>query len=133
MGFFSPKSKIHVTPGINAVLRTMGGPAKSTKEPGTFRTHSIHWLAFCLDMKLEEDMALEYLPIQRCVRQLALYSVHLPTDNSVLCRSIKAATIENYLLRVAKFCARSNPRDPRKLEQSHKASGRLTPSELEHV
>jgi hypothetical protein len=72
-------------------------------------------------MNLEEDMALEHLPIQRCVWQLALYLVHLATGNSVSCRCIKAATIEKYLRSVAKFCARSNPRDPRKLEQTQKA------------
>ena len=72
-------------------------------------------------MKLESDMALEYLPIQRCVWQLALYSVHLATGNSVSCRSTKAATIEKYIRSVAKFCARSNPRDPRKLDQTHKS------------
>ena len=76
-------------------------------------------------MKLESDMALEHLSIQRCVWQLALYSVHLATGNSVSCRSIKAATIEKYIRSVAKFCARSNPRDPRKLEQTHQ---RLAPA-----
>ncbi len=72
-------------------------------------------------MKLEGDMALEHLPIQRCVWQMALYTVHLATGHSVSCRSIKAATITKYLLSIAKFCARSNPRDPRKLEQTSKA------------
>jgi hypothetical protein len=66
-------------------------------------------------------MALEHLPIQHCVWQMALYTVHLATGNSVSCRSIKAATITKYLLSIAKFCARSNPRDPRKLEQTNKA------------
>jgi hypothetical protein len=98
----------------------MGGPAKTAKELGTFRTHCIHWFVFCMDMKLEGDMALEHLAIQRCNFQLALYTVHLATGNSVSCRSIKAATIEKYIRSVAKFCARSNPRDPRKLEQTHK-------------
>jgi hypothetical protein len=72
-------------------------------------------------MKLEGDMALEHLPIQCCVWQMALYTVHLATGNSVPCRSIKAATITKYLLSIAKFCARSNPRNPRKLEQTNKA------------
>jgi hypothetical protein len=52
---------------------------------------------------------------------MALYTVHLATGNSVPCRSIEAATITKYLLSIAKFCARSNPRDPRKLEQTNKA------------
>jgi hypothetical protein len=72
-------------------------------------------------MKLEGDMALKHLPIQRCVWQMALYTVHLATGNSVSCRSIKAATITKYLLSIAKFCACSNPRDPCKLEQTNKA------------
>jgi hypothetical protein len=48
--------------GINAIFRTLGGPAKSAKELGAFRTHCIHWFVFCLDMKLKGDMALEISP-----------------------------------------------------------------------
>jgi hypothetical protein len=122
MGLFPPKSQIHIASGNNAVIRTLGDPAKSTKELGTFRTHCIHWFAFCLDMKLEGHMALkQHLPIQRCVWQMVLCTVHLATSNAVLCRSIKAATISKYLLSIAKFCACLNPRNPRKLEQANKA------------
>jgi hypothetical protein len=71
-------------------------------------------------MKLDDDMALEHACIQRCNWQLGLYAVHLATGNSVSCRAIKAATIDKYIRNVAKFCARTNPRDPRKLEQTQK-------------
>jgi hypothetical protein len=71
-------------------------------------------------MKLEDDLALEYATLDRCNWTLALYAVHLATGNNVLCRCIKAGTIEKYLLNVAKFCSRANPRDPRKRDQTSK-------------
>jgi hypothetical protein len=98
----------------------MGGPPKSAKELGTFRTHCLHFFAFCLDKNLEDDMALQHCSIQRCTWQLAMYAVHLATGHTVSCRAIKANTIDKYIRNVAKFCARSNPRDPRKLEQTQK-------------
>lgn len=68
-------------------------------------------------MNLADDLNLEAADIERCNIQLGLYAVHLATGHSVACVCIKAATIEKYLLSVAKFCARSNPRDPRKSVQ----------------
>jgi hypothetical protein len=58
MGLFPLQSQVHIAPGINAVFRTLGVPAKTSKELGTFLTHCIHWFVFCLDMKLDSDMAL---------------------------------------------------------------------------
>ena len=52
--------------------------------------------------------------------QGSVFAGKLATGNSVSCRSIKAATIKKYIRSVAKFCARSNPIDPRKLEQTQK-------------
>jgi hypothetical protein len=98
----------------------MGGPPKSAKDLGTLRTRSVHWLSFCVDLKLTDDLTLQHVPIERCVYQIAMYAVHLATGHSISCRAIKAATITKYLLAVAHFCARSNPRDPRKLEQTNK-------------
>jgi hypothetical protein len=64
---------------------------------------------------------LEKVPIQRCNFQLGLYAVHLATGHAISCRAVKAKTIEKYLRNVSAFCARSNPRDPRKAEQTNKA------------
>jgi hypothetical protein len=64
---------------------------------------------------------LEKVPIQRCNFQLGLYAVHLATGHAISCRAVKAKTIEKYLRNVSAFCARSNPRDPRKSEQTNKA------------
>jgi hypothetical protein len=61
---------------------------------------------------------LAYVCIERANWQLAMYAVHLATGNTIHCRSIKAGTMEECLRAVAKFCARSNPRDPRKAEQT---------------
>lgn len=71
-------------------------------------------------MKLDDDLSLQHVPIERCVWQFALYAVHLATGHSISCRAIKAGTMEKYLLSVATFCARSNDRDPRKLDQTSK-------------
>ena len=65
-------------------------------------------------------MALATVTIQRCNYQLAVYAVHLATGHAVSCRAVKAATIDKYLRNVAKFCARSNSRDPRKSDQTQK-------------
>jgi hypothetical protein len=73
-------------------------PPKSAKELGTFQTRCLHWFTFCLDTKLDNDMALERVTIhQRCNWQLALYAVHLAMSHTVSCRSIKAVTIDKYL------------------------------------
>jgi hypothetical protein len=84
-------------------------------------------------MKLEDDMALENTTIQRCNWQLALYAVHLATGHTVSCRAIKATTIDKYLRNVAKFCARANPRDPRKLEQTQKPLARMIQGVIDEV
>jgi hypothetical protein len=73
-----------------------------------------------VDLKLNDDLTLALCPIERCVWQIALYAVHLATGHSIQCRAIKSGTIEKYLLAVATFCTRSNPRDPRKSEQISK-------------
>jgi hypothetical protein len=72
-------------------------------------------------MKLDDDMSLTSISIHRCHWQLGLYAVHLATGHAVSCRAVKAATMEKYPRNVAKFCARSNSRDPRKIDQSQKA------------
>jgi hypothetical protein len=75
-------------------------------------------------MKLDDDMGMVGHSIERCNWQLALYTVHLATGNALACRSVKAATITKYLLSIAKFCARRNPRDPRKAEQTDQGNAK---------
>jgi hypothetical protein len=47
--------------------------------------------------------------------------VHLAAGHAVSCRAVKAATMEKCLRNGAKFCARSDSRNPRKIDQSQKA------------
>lgn len=70
---------------------------------------------------LRDDYTLEKVTIQRCNFQLGLYAVHLATGHSISCKALKAKSIEKYLRNISAFCARSNPRDPRKSEQTNKA------------
>jgi hypothetical protein len=65
-------------------------------------------------MKLTDDWTLATLPIKRCVMQMALHAAHLATGSSLLCKSIKAATVKKYLLNVAKFLSNFSRRDVRK-------------------
>jgi hypothetical protein len=72
-------------------------------------------------MRLDNDMSLTFISIHRCHWQLGLCAVHLAAGHAVSCRAVKAATMEKCLRNVAKFCARSNSCDPRKIDQSQKA------------
>jgi hypothetical protein len=64
------------------------------------------------------DCALADVSIERANIQLAVCAVHLATGNAVLCRAIKAGTIETHLRNITKFCGRANPRNPRKSDQT---------------
>ena len=77
----------------------------------------VHDMHLQSDTEGTEDLLLERVPLERCVYQLALYAVHLASGSSIQCKSIKADTIRDYLLDVARFLGRANPRDPRKIDQ----------------
>jgi hypothetical protein len=65
-------------------------------------------------MKLTDDWTLAGVPIKRCNMQMALYAAHIATGSSLLCKSVMAATVEKYLLNVARFLANFSSRDVRK-------------------
>ena len=65
-------------------------------------------------MKLTDDWTLAKAPIKRCIMQVALCAAHLATGSSLLCKSIKAATVEKRLLNVARFLANFSSRDVQK-------------------
>jgi hypothetical protein len=71
-------------------------------------------------MKLTDDLLLENACIKRCNWQLALYATHLATGTNLVFRSIKAATISQYLQDVARFLSRFSNRDPRKEDPTRK-------------
>ena len=65
-------------------------------------------------MKLDDDILLETATLDRCNYQMATYAMHLATGSTLRHRSIKAATICDYLASVAKFLSRFSDRDVRK-------------------
>jgi hypothetical protein len=133
LGLFPAESRANLAAGISTLFKTLGGPPKSAKEAGSFRTQVIHWLKFCKDMKLEDDMSLERVDLTRCHWQLGLCAIHLATGNSVSCRALKAATVEKHVRSVARFCSRGNPRDPRKLDQTQKPLAPVIQGVLDEV
>jgi hypothetical protein len=73
---------------------------------------------FVYDMMLQnvegvEDLMLETATPQRRVWQLALYTVHLSTGSSLMCKAIKSGTIRAYIADVAKFLSNQCGTDPR--------------------
>lgn len=72
---------------------------------------------FAEHMKWDDDYTLEKdNGSRRGLLQLAMYAQHLGTGNSLHCKSIKAATIQQYIQSVASFLALfgEHPRDYRK-------------------
>ena len=51
---------------------------------------------------------------ERAQLQLAMYAIHLSTGHSIYCKSIKVATIEQYLLAASSFLAHFSGRDFRR-------------------
>ena len=71
-------------------------------------------------MKLLDDLLLIQVSQERRVHQFALYASHLATGHSLFCMNLKAATIKQYLLAVAKFISRFAVIDPRFAQPSDK-------------
>ena len=71
-------------------------------------------------MKLDDDWLLEHQPQERANFQLAMYATHLATGSSLLCKTLKASTINSYLLDVATFIGRFRPIDPRHVSAADK-------------
>ena len=57
--------------------------------------------------------------------QLAMYALHLSAGNSIYCKSIKVATIEQYLLAAATFLAQYSGVDYRKDHAHDKHLGHI--------
>jgi hypothetical protein len=67
-------------------------------------------------MRWDTDLAQMYLEPRRGLLQLAMYAQHLGTGSTLLCRSIRSATIKGYITAAASFHALfgPHPRDFRK-------------------
>ena len=72
---------------------------------------------WCSTMNLDDNFVLDKpSDSRRALLQLAMYAQHLGSGNSLFCRTIKAATIKQYVNAAASFLALfgDNPRDYRK-------------------
>jgi hypothetical protein len=77
-------------------------------------------------MKWTDSLLLEGPGLaERGQLQLAMYALHLSAGHSIYCRSIKAATIEQYLLAAATFLAQFSGIDYRKDHVHDKQLGHL--------
>ena len=79
---------------------------RSAESIGTVRTRRLHYLWFCHLMKWDDDLTLEGGTPEVALRgqfQFAMYALHLSSGHSIYCRSIKSATIEQYVLAAASF------------------------------
>jgi hypothetical protein len=95
----------------------MAGPPKTPKEIGTIRSHHIHYFMFMIHaMKLHDDLLLERVPLERCNDTLALYTAHLASGRTLLCKSVKRGTIAGYIRDVARFLATFTAQDPRRTD-----------------
>ena len=103
LSLFPAASRLLILPGVQAVHRTLAGNPASAKVLRTIRSRRLHYLVFCFHMKLDDDWLLEHQPQERANFQLAMYATHLATGSSLLCKTLKASTINSYLLDVATF------------------------------
>jgi hypothetical protein len=75
-------------------------------------------------MNLHDDWVMEHVTHDRRIWTLALYAAHLATGSTLMCKSIRAATIETYIRDNAKFIRLFIDRDPRKVND---LDGKLAP------
>jgi hypothetical protein len=79
-------------------------------------------------MRWQDNLLLEgddpALP-ERGQFQLAMYALHLSSGNSIYCRSIRVATIEQYLLAASSFMAHFTGTDFRKDHPTHTYMGSI--------
>jgi hypothetical protein len=77
-------------------------------------------------MKWDDSLLLEEEGLaERGQLQLAMYALHLSSGNSIYCKSIKVATIEQYLLAAATFLAQYSGVDYRKDHAHDKHLGHI--------
>jgi hypothetical protein len=110
---FPTKCGAHPATAVETVLRLTAGTPRTSKELGTARTRRIHYLRFCYDLKLTDDLHLANISQARRNWQMALHAVHMAAGNYLFCRSIKASTILAYLRDVARFLGRFSDIDAR--------------------
>jgi len=94
----------------------------------TVSTRRLHYLYFCRLMKWTDNWLLIGDDPDLAMRgqlQLAMYAIHLATGNSIYCRRIKAATVEQYVVAAATFLAHFTGRDFRKDLPTHSSMGHL--------
>jgi hypothetical protein len=75
-------------------------------------------------MNLHDAWAMEHVSHDRRIWTLAIYAAHLATGSTLMCKSIRAATIETYVRDTAKFIRLFIDQDPRKVND---LDGKLAP------
>lgn len=101
---------------------------RSPDSIGTIRTRRLHYFWFCVHMKWRDALLLDAGTPEVAERgqlQLAMYALHLSAGHSIYCRSIKVATIEQYLLAAATFLSLFTGVDFRKDHPTHTHMGRI--------
>jgi hypothetical protein len=85
---FPTECGAHLATTVETILRLTAGTLRTSKELGTARTRRIHYVRFCYNLKLTDDLHLANVSQARRNWQMALYAVHLATGNNLFCRSI---------------------------------------------
>ena len=130
LSLFPAASRLLILPDVQAVHRSLAGNPASAKVLRTIRSRRLHYLVFCFYMKLDDDWLLEHQPQERANFQLAMYATHLATGSSLLCKTLKASTINSYLLDVATFIGCFRPIDPRHVSAANKTIAPRSPKSL---
>jgi len=129
LGLFPATSRVATGPCLEAVLQTQPGAMLAPSSARTVSARQLHHLCFCrlvtwtdnwLIIGDDPDLAM------RGQLQLAMCAaVHLTTGNSICCRQIKAAAVEQHVVAAATFLAHFTGRDFRKDLPTDSSMGHL--------
>ena len=95
------------------------GASKPAKDLGTVRHRQIHFMWFLQQLKLLHHVfPVVTLDTEALNYSMAMYAVHLGTGNTILGKTIKAATVAHYVYNAATFVQIFDEanRDPRKTD-----------------
>ena len=101
---------------------------RTPESAGTIRTRRMHYLWYCHRMNWVPDLLLEGGDDDTALRgqyQMAMYALHLSSGNTIYCKRIKAATIEQYVFAAASFVAMFSGVDFRKDRPADKVMGHI--------
>ena len=93
----------------------MSGPARTAKSARTLHSRRLYFVYFTSYLGWRDNPVLEGKSLVVCNWTLAVYAIHLSYGHTILCKSISAATIKQYVLAAASLIAqfRTDTIDPR--------------------